>query len=55
MTFTNPGHSGRAFLAAKEQGRAALVGYLPVGYPSVEGSLEAMTALVESGVDIVEV
>lgn len=41
--------------AAKEQGRAALIGYLPVGYPSVEGSLEAMTALVESGVDIVEV
>ena len=41
--------------ATKEQGRAALIGYLPVGYPSVEGSLEAMTALVESGVDIVEV
>jgi tryptophan synthase alpha chain len=37
-----------------EQGRAALVGYLPVGYPSVEGTIEAATALVESGVDMIE-
>ena len=34
---------------------AALIGYLPVGFPTVEGSIEAMVALVESGVDIVEV
>lgn len=39
----------------REEGRAALIGYLPVGFPSVEGSLEAMRVLVESGVDIVEV
>ncbi|HEU5144453.1 MAG TPA: tryptophan synthase subunit alpha [Dermatophilaceae bacterium] len=38
-----------------DEGRAALVGYLPVGFPSVEGSLEAMRVLVDSGVDIVEV
>jgi tryptophan synthase alpha chain len=36
------------------QGRAALVGYLPVGYPSVRGTIEAATALVESGVDMIE-
>ncbi|MDF2846607.1 MAG: tryptophan synthase subunit alpha [Oerskovia sp.] len=36
------------------EGRAALIGYLPVGYPSVEGTVEAATALVESGVDIIE-
>ncbi|GAA1411247.1 MULTISPECIES: tryptophan synthase subunit alpha [Oerskovia] len=36
------------------EGRAALVGYLPVGYPSVEGTVQAATALVESGVDIIE-
>ncbi|WP_392541951.1 tryptophan synthase subunit alpha [Oryzobacter telluris] len=39
----------------REEGRAALVGYLPVGYPTVEGSLEAMRVLVEAGCDIVEV
>jgi tryptophan synthase alpha chain len=35
--------------------RAALIGYLPVGYPSVEVSIDAMRALVEGGCDIVEV
>ena len=59
MTFTNPGHSGRAFLAAKEQGRAALVGYLPVGYPDVATSLGALAALCGNGetpgVDLVEI
>ncbi|MHA7132850.1 tryptophan synthase subunit alpha [Oerskovia turbata] len=36
------------------EGRAALIGYLPVGYPSVQGTIEAATALVESGVDMIE-
>ena len=36
-------------------GRAALIGYLPVGFPSVERSIRAMVAMVEAGVDIVEV
>lgn len=38
-----------------DQGRPALVAYLPVGYPTVEGSLAAMRAVVEAGADIVEV
>ena len=37
------------------QGRPALIAYLPVGYPTVEGSIAAMRAVVESGADIVEV
>lgn len=41
--------------AVHAEGRAALIGYLPVGYPTVERSLEAMRALVESGCDVVEV
>jgi tryptophan synthase alpha chain len=41
--------------AAKAEGRAALVGYLPAGYPSVDGAAEAMVAMVRGGVDIVEV
>jgi tryptophan synthase alpha chain len=39
----------------RAQGRAALIGYLPVGYPDVPGSIEAMTAMVDGGVDVVEV
>jgi tryptophan synthase alpha chain len=38
----------------KSQGRGALIGYLPVGFPSVEESIEAAVALVENGADILE-
>ena len=40
---------------AKAHDRAALVAYLPVGYPDVEGSIEAMVAAVEAGADVIEV
>lgn len=53
------GRSGQAFLAAREQGRSALVGYLPVGYPDVPVSLDALRALGgggdSPGVDLVEI
>lgn len=41
--------------AVKAEGRAALIGYLPVGFPDVERSARAMVTMVEAGVDIVEV
>jgi tryptophan synthase alpha chain len=41
--------------AARAEGRAALVAYLPVGYPDVDGSIVAMTAAVEGGADAVEI
>lgn len=41
--------------AANQEGRAALIGYLPAGYPSVEGSIGLMRCMVKAGVDIVEV
>src|ERR671929_2448942 len=41
--------------AARAQGRAALVAYLPVGYPDVPRSIAAMLAAVENGADVVEV
>lgn len=44
-----------ALAAAKADNRAALIGYLPVGYPSIDGSIEAMLAMVAGGVDIIEV
>jgi tryptophan synthase alpha chain len=43
------------FAAAKAQGRAALIGYLPAGYPTVDHGAAAMVAMVEAGVDIIEV
>ncbi|HEX3785771.1 MAG TPA: tryptophan synthase subunit alpha [Pseudonocardiaceae bacterium] len=43
------------FTQTKAEGRAALAGYLPAGYPSVEGSREAFAALVDGGCDIVEI
>lgn len=41
--------------AAKAENRAALVGYLPAGYPSNEGSAAAARAMVEGGCDIIEI
>jgi tryptophan synthase alpha chain len=40
---------------ARSEGRAALIGYLPVGFPDLETSLEAMRAMVRCGADVVEV
>ena len=39
----------------KAEGRAALIGYLPVGFPDHAGSLRAMTTMVENGCDIIEI
>lgn len=41
--------------AAQAENRAALIGYLPAGYPSVEGGIAAIRAMIEGGVDIVEI
>ena len=40
---------------ARADGRAALIGYLPVGFPDVEASIEGMRALVAGGADVIEV
>jgi tryptophan synthase alpha chain len=44
-----------ALAKARADGRAALIGYLPVGYPSVDLSIAGMRAMVAGGVDAVEV
>jgi tryptophan synthase alpha chain len=41
--------------AAKAHDRAALIAYVPVGYPDVPGSIAAMVAAVEGGADVVEI
>jgi tryptophan synthase alpha chain len=40
--------------ALRAEGRAALIGYLPVGFPDVAGSVAAAKAMVAAGVDMVE-
>jgi tryptophan synthase alpha chain len=44
-----------AFEKARAEGRAVLVGCMPAGFPTVEGSIAAMTAMIEAGVDVIEV
>jgi len=44
-----------AFAQAKAEGRAALVGYLPAGFPDVDGSVEAIKAMVAAGCDVIEI
>src|SRR6202171_3939480 len=43
------------FDSCRREDRSALIGYLPTGFPDVPTSIEAMTAMVESGCDMVEV
>lgn len=43
------------FARARREGRAVLVGYFPAGFPTVELSKRFIAAMVEGGVDLVEV
>jgi tryptophan synthase alpha chain len=47
--------SGEAYATAKADGRAALVGYLPAGFPSYDGCLEGLRAIVDNGADVIEI
>ncbi|MGW6566234.1 tryptophan synthase subunit alpha [Streptomyces sp. NPDC054975] len=40
---------------AKAENRAALIAYLPAGFPTVDGGIAAVKAVFEGGADIVEV
>jgi tryptophan synthase alpha chain len=44
-----------AFEKASADGRAALVGYLPAGFPTVEGGIAALRTMVDAGCDVIEV
>jgi tryptophan synthase alpha chain len=47
--------SAAAIDKARAERRAALVGYLPAGYPTVEESIAAGIALAENGADLIEI
>ena len=55
MSAVRTGSVRPAFDTARDEGRAALVGYLPAGFPDVEGSVEAMRTMVANGCDLIEV
>jgi len=44
-----------AFARARVAGRAALIGYYPAGFPDPQTSVAAMTAMLDAGVDVLEV
>ncbi len=43
-----------AIRTAKQDRRGALVGYLPVGFPDLDTSVEAAIAMAQNGVDVLE-
>jgi tryptophan synthase alpha chain len=43
------------FEKTRAEGRGALVGYLPAGYPTVDGSADLLTGMIDAGCDVVEV
>lgn len=53
--MTETSKLGEVFARCRAEGRAALIGYLPAGYPTLDGSLELFETLVRAGCDIVEV
>ncbi len=47
--------TGPAFEKARAENRAALIGYLPAGFPDLPGSIDAIKVMVEHGCDIIEI
>jgi tryptophan synthase alpha chain len=47
--------TAKAFAGTRAEGRAALIGYLPAGFPTVDGSIDAMKVMVDAGCDVIEV
>jgi tryptophan synthase alpha chain len=52
---STPVSTSRAFAKARAEDRAALVGYLPAGFPDVAGGIDALRTMVENGCDVIEV
>ena len=44
-----------AFEKSRADGRAALVGYLPAGFPDVAGAIDGLRAMVDAGCDVIEI
>ena len=44
-----------AFEKARAEGRSSLVGYLPAGFPDVDGGIAALRTMVDAGCDVIEI
>jgi len=44
-----------AFEKAAAENRAALVGYLPAGFPTTDGAIAAALAIADAGADVIEI
>ncbi len=55
QTITGVEAIAAMFARAREQRRAAFLPYFPIGYPTYEASLDAITAMAEVGVDGFEI
>jgi tryptophan synthase alpha chain len=44
-----------AFAKARAQRRALVIGCMPAGFPTIDGSIAAMRAMVAAGIDVIEV
>jgi len=53
-TTTRVSRVAQAIDAARDAGRGAFIGYLPLGYPDLQTSIEAAVTLAENGADIIE-
>ncbi len=47
--------SGDAIARARQEGRPALIAYLPAGYPDVQSTIDAAIAAAKNGADIIEI
>ncbi|WP_394940936.1 tryptophan synthase subunit alpha [Psychromicrobium sp. YIM B11713] len=50
-----PSKAAAAIDKAKAAGRAALIGYLPAGYPDVQSTIDAGIAMARNGADLIEI
>ena len=54
MSVTTQSRVAETIRAANAERRGALIGYLPVGFPDLDTSVEAAIAMVHAGVDVLE-
>ncbi len=45
----------KSFELASAENRALLIGYLPAGFPTLDRSISSIKAMIEGGVDVIEV
>ncbi|GAA1131804.1 tryptophan synthase subunit alpha [Arthrobacter flavus] len=55
MTTQTTSKAAAAIDRARDAGRAALIGYLPAGFPDVQTTIDAALAMANNGVDLIEI